>query len=149
MLRAAAVLVPTAIAAALLAACGSSGPETTGQPTNNASGSTASTAPEPTAAGLPFHYQALGESSSPTFRVSTAGLYTVAYSLKGDAQTPGCNVTLAMTADDGTARQVVPGVVLQPTDSKQGSVQIQLTPSSWRFQEGGGCSWEVTVSAAS
>jgi len=140
-----AALVPVVIAAAAttLAACGSSGPETTGQPTP-----TAQPTPATTPAGLPYHYQALGQSSSPTFRVATAGTYTVAYILKGSDQTPDCTVSIAMTADDGTARQVVPGIQLKPTDTKQGSLQVQLTASSWRFQEGGGCSWDVTVSAS-
>lgn len=143
MLRAG-VAVPAAIgAAALLAACGSSGPESTATPTVSSSAT-----PAPTAPGLPFHYQALGESSSPSFHVQTAGTYTVAYVLKGSDQTPNCTVSIAMTADDGTARQVVPGIQLKPTDTKQGSVQVQLTTSSWRFQEGGGCSWDVTVSAS-
>jgi hypothetical protein len=55
-------------------------------------------------------------------------------------------VTIALTADDGTSLQVVPGVKLAPTDTKQGSVPVDLTATGWRFQEGGGCSWDVTVS---
>ena len=137
-----AALVPAAIAAATaIVACGSSGPETTPPP----SGGTP-TVVAPTPGSLPFHYQTLGESSSPSFHVDTAGSYTVAYVLKGSDQTPNCSVTIAMVADDGTARQVVPGIPLQPADTKQGSVKVDLTAATWRFQEGGGCSWDVTVS---
>ncbi len=134
-----------ALAAAALAvvACGSD------------SGSTSPTvglqqtqAPAPTAAGLPFHYEAQGESSGPSFRVDKAADYPVAYELKGSAQQPGCDVTIAVVADDGTSRVVVPGIKLEPTDTKQGSTVVQLNPGNWRFQEGGGCSWSVTVSRA-
>lgn len=141
MPRAAALAVAAAAttAAALLAGCGSSGPET------NSPGAGTPTAAVPTPGELPFHYQALGESSSPSFRVATAGTYTVAYTLKGSTQTPGCTMSIAMVADDGASQQVVPGVQLQPSDTKQGSVPVTLTATNWRFQEGGGCSWEVTV----
>lgn len=146
MPRASLVLATAAAAAGVLvlAGCGSSGPETP-SPTF---GAVPSQAPAPTPGSLPFHYQTLGESSSPSFHVASAGTYTVAYVLKGSDQTPGCTVSISMVADDGSAHQVIPGIQLQPTDTKQGSVQVDLTANNWRFQEGGGCSWDVTVSRA-
>ncbi len=146
MTRAALALAAAASAAAavLLAGCGSSGPDTTTPPT----GSVAPSVAAPTAAALPFHYQALGESSSPSFHVATAGAYGVAWVIKGSTQTPGCTVSIAMVADDGTAQQVVPGEALQPTDTKQGNTPVTLNAGNWRFQEGGGCSWDVTVTKA-
>jgi hypothetical protein len=145
----ASTLVPAALTVTglLLAACGSSGPENTGQPTANTNPtSTRTVVPGPTPAGLPYHYATLGESSSPSFHVATAGTYTVAYVVKGSAGSPACTVSIALTADDGTAQQVLSGVVVKPTDTRPGSVQVSLTASNWRFQEGGGCSWDVTVS---
>jgi hypothetical protein len=137
-------LLICAAAAGALAGCSSSGPELP-----SSTGGVGTVPQAPTPAGLPFHYQFGGQSSSPAFRVSIAGTYTVAYTLKGSTNTPGCNVTIALVADDGSSQVVVPGVTLQPTDSKQGSAQVQLTAATWRFQEGGGCSWDVTVSQGS
>ena len=144
MPRVSLVLVAAAAAALLLAGCSSSGPETT---TSNSSTSTAP--PPPTATGLPFHYQFLGQSSSPSFHVARTGTYTVAYVLKGSDQTPGCTMSIGMVSADGASQQVVSGITLQPTDTKQGSAQVELTASDWHFQEGGGCSWDVTVTVAS
>jgi hypothetical protein len=129
--------------AALLTACGSG--DSSPSPT---AGLQRTAVPAPTAAGLPFHYEAQGESSGPSFRIDRAATYPISYELKGSTQQPGCNVTIAVVADDGTSRVVVPGIVLQPSDTKQGSVQVQMGPGNWRFQEGGGCFWSVTVAKA-
>ena len=139
-------LVLAAAAASLaLAGCSSSGPE----PATSTATPRPTVAAAPTAAGLPFHYQFLGESSSPSFHVTAAGSYTVAYALKGSDQTPGCTMSLAIVSTDGSSQQVFSGITLQPADSKNGSVQVRLTAADWHFQEGGGCSWDVTVTAAS
>jgi predicted small lipoprotein YifL len=141
MHRSPALLGITAAVAAL-AACGSSGPDTTPPST---------TGPSPTAAttlsGLPFHYEALGESSGPTFLVNKSGSYTVAYILKGTAEQPGCTMSIAMVGQDGSVVPIVSGEKLNPTDTRQKSVPVTLKAGDWRFQEGGGCSWNVTVSA--
>lgn len=130
-----------ALGALSLAACGSSGPDVPTPGTN--------LTPLPTLAGLPFQYQAVGESSSPTFKVDRSGSYTVAYTIKGTSDQPNCTVSIAMVADDGAVQQVANGEKLAPTDTRQKSVQVTLKAGSWRFQEGGGCSWTVTVNAAS
>jgi hypothetical protein len=127
-----------ALGAVSLAACGSSGPDVP----------TPSSIATPTVAGLPFQYQAVGESSSPTFRVDRAGTYTIAYTIKGTPEQPNCTVSIAMVADDGAVQPVASGEKLAPTDTRQKSVQATLKPGSWRFQEGGGCAWTVTVNAA-
>jgi hypothetical protein len=129
-----------ATAGIAVAACSSSGPDTTAP-------STSPPAAQPTSAALPFHYEALGQSSSPTFHVDKDGSYTVAYTLKGSADQPGCVASLAMVGSDGSAQQIVGGVKLQPADSKQSSLPETLKRGDWRFQEGGGCSWSVTVTA--
>lgn len=131
-----------ALGALALAACGSSGPEQSGGPT------VAPTAPPPSLAGLPFHYEATGESSSPTFHVAKAGGYTVAYVLKGVADQPSCTMTIVMVAQDGSEQQVVQSAKVAPSDVVQKSVPVTLAVGDWRFQEGGGCSWNVTVNAA-
>lgn len=141
MPRAALPAAALPLVALALAGCGSGGTESPSPTT----GLLHSQAPAPTAAGLPFHYEAQGESSGPSFHVATAATYPVSYELKGSTQQPGCNVTIAVVADDGASHVVVPGVVLQPGDDKKGQVQIQLAAGNWRFQEGGGCSWSVTV----
>jgi hypothetical protein len=133
--------LPVALAVVSLAACGSSGPDTT---TPAPSPTTAL----PTLSGLPYHYQGSGQSSSPTFHVDKAGNYSVDYVIKGSADTPGCMVSIVMVAQDGSEQPVVHGEKLAPTDTKQKSVPVTLTAGDWRFQEGGGCSWSVTVSAA-
>jgi predicted small lipoprotein YifL len=130
-----------AAASASLAACSSSGPEAT-PPAASAPPAT------PTMARLPYHYQTLGESSSPTFHVDKAGDYTVAYVLTGTAQQPGCVVSIVMVGPDGSQQPVVNGEKLNPPDTRQKTVPVTLTAGDWRFQEGGGCSWNVTVSAA-
>jgi hypothetical protein len=122
------------------AACGS------GSSDQAATAAPATLTPAPTPPGLPFHYEAQGQSSSPTFRVDRTGAYTVAYLLRGSADLPGCTVSIAMVADDGTAQPIVSGEKLQPSDTRQKSVPVNLKAGNWRFQEGGGCSWNVTVS---
>lgn len=122
-----------------LAACSSSGPDT-GTPSS-------SPAPaQPTVAGLPFHYEASGQSSSPTFHVSKDGDYSIAYVLKGSTDQPGCVASLTVVGDDGSAQRVAGSVKLQPADTRQSSVTLTLKRGDWRFQEAGGCSWSVTVS---
>jgi hypothetical protein len=129
-----------ALGGASLLACGSSAPETTSpSPAHSAL---------PTLAGLPYHYQSVGQSSSPTFHVDKAGAYTVEYAVKGTAEQPGCTVSIVMVGPDGSEQQVVSNATLQPSDSQQKSVAVNLTAGDWRFQEGGGCSWNVTVSRA-
>lgn len=123
-----------------LAACSSSGPDTT-----TPSGSPAPA--QPTVTGLPFHYEALGQSSSPTFHISRDGDYAVAYVLKGSTDQPGCTAGIALVGEDGSAQRLVTGVKLQPADTKQDTVTMTLKRGDWRFQEGGGCSWSVTVNA--
>jgi hypothetical protein len=130
-----------AAAATSLAACSSSGPDTT---TPSAPVATAA----PTLAGLPYHYESIGESSSPTFHVDKAGAYTVAYVVKGRAEQPDCTVSIVMVGPDGGEQQVASNERLKPTDTRQKTVPVNLTAGDWRFQEGGGCSWNVTVSAA-
>jgi hypothetical protein len=134
-------LLGLAVAAAGLglAACSSSGPDTTVP-----SGSPVPA--QPTTAGLPFHYQALGESSSPTFRVGRDGTYTIAYTLKGSTDQPGCVVSMSVVGPDGSTQRLVSGVKLQPADTRQDSASATLTAGEWRFQEAGGCSWSVSVS---
>ena len=127
-----------------LAACSSAGPSA---PTS--APATATPTPAPTPPGLPFHYETQGESSSPSFHVDRAASYKVDYVLKGSADTPGgCTVGVLLTADDGSSVPVVSGQKLRPADTTQNSVSLALTAGNWRFQEGGGCSWSVTVSAA-
>ncbi len=122
-----------------VAACSSSGPDTTP--------STTPLPAQPTTAGLPFHYDGLGESSSPTFHVDRDGTYTIAYTLKGSTEQPACVVSISVVGPDGSVQQVVSGVKVQPTDTKQDSVPATLRTGDWRFQEGGGCSWSISVSA--
>ncbi len=129
-----------ALGAVCLAACGSSGPDVNAP--------APSLTPAPTLAGLPYHYAATGESSSPTFHVDKAGAYTVAYVLNGTAEQPGCTVSIVMVGPDGGQQKVVSGEKLNPTDTRQKSVAVTLSAGEWRFQEGGGCSWSVTVTAA-
>ena len=136
-----AVLLPAGCAA-LLAACGSSGPETTTNPT-----ASAPARPLVTAASLPFQYQAVGESSSPSFHVATAGTYTVSWALTGSDQQPDCLVSIGLVSKEGQSQQVLAGTKVAPTDTPHGSVALQLTPGDWRFQEGGGCGWKVSVTA--
>lgn len=140
MLASRALLYVTAAVAGLaVAACSSSGPDTTSSATP--------LPPQPTTAGLPFHYDGLGESSSPTFHVGRDGTYAIAYTLKGSNDQPGCVVSISLVGPDGSVQQVVSGVKLQATDTKQDSVPATLRTGDWRFQEGGGCSWSVAVSA--
>ena len=136
-----AVLVVTVAAAGMLAACNSSGPDTTTTPT---SGGTAAPA-APTAAGLPFTFQGSGESSSPAFHVATAGSYVVSWTLTGTQGQPACTVSIALVADDGSSQQLIPGTPVGPSDTKTDSKTVQLTSGGWRFQEGGGCGWKVSV----
>jgi hypothetical protein len=137
-----AILCLAAVAGGLvLAGCGSGGAD---QPTPAQIGGTLAATPP----GLPFHHQATGQSSSPSFRVATAGTYRVDYVIKGSADLPGCIVSISLVADGGSAQQVVSGEKLQPTDTRQNSVQVTLKSGSWRFQEAGGCSWDVTVGPA-
>jgi hypothetical protein len=145
MPRAAALTLPL-LAGLALAACGSG--DQSSSPTANAA-HTLNPAAHPSPAGLPFHYEAQGESSGPSFHVPSTGTYAVSYELKGSAQQPGCNVTIALVADDGSSHVVVPGVVLQPSDDRKGDLQVQLAAGNWRFQEGGGCSWSVNVALPS
>ena len=140
MIHRAAAAAVLAAAAGLLAACGSSGPDVSPQ--------VGGTTPVPTHTpppGLPFHWETVGESSGPSFRVATDATYSVDWTLKGSAQTPNCTVSIVLTSDEGASREVVPPVVLKPTDSKTGTAQVALTAGNWRPQEGGGCSWSVTV----
>jgi len=91
---------------------------------------------------LPFGFQKTGEGSSPEFAVRTAGSYSVAYVVRGS----GCTVSLALTADDGTSAAVASGVQLQSPGTQQGSRAVTLAAGTWRFEEGGGCTWQVRVS---
>jgi hypothetical protein len=127
----------------LTAACGSSGPDTS---TNPPSGPTYT--PQPTAPGLPFQYEATGESSSPSFHITKAGAYTVAWTLKGTPDTPSCTMSIAVVSDDGITKQVLPSTVVKSADTKPGQTPLDLTAGNWRFQEGGGCQWSVTVNQA-
>jgi hypothetical protein len=99
----------------------------------------------PSAASLPFTYQAAGESSSPSFHVDASRNYTVTYHLAGSADLPNCKVTLDVVSTVGEDHQIVPATVLKVTDVKDGSAPVPLAAGDWRFQEGGGCSWKVTV----
>jgi hypothetical protein len=123
------------------AACGSSGPAPGGSAAARATAT-------PGVPGLPFHHEAQGQSSSPSFQVATAGAYRVDYVLKGSADLPGCVVSINLVADDGSAQPVVARVQLQPTDTRQDHAPVTLSAGRWRFQEGGGCSWSVTVGPA-
>ncbi|HZS13195.1 MAG TPA: hypothetical protein VFC09_01225 [Candidatus Dormibacteraeota bacterium] len=125
----------------LLAACSSSG-----TPSSGGTATQSSTA-APTGS-LPFHYEAQGESSSPSFSVAQPGSYAVDYVLKGATQSPGCVVSINLVADDGSTQQVVGGVQLQPSDTRQDRATVTLGAGTWRFQEAGGCGWSVTVGAA-
>lgn len=133
-----------ALLVAVLAAAGCSSNGSTQQ------GGTASPGATPTATtpALPFHYQAKGESSSPTFAVARAGAYKVAYVLQGSADQPGCVVGILLVADDGSSLPIVSDVKLQPSDTRQDQVSETLAAGRWRFQEAGGCSWTVTVDAS-
>jgi hypothetical protein len=124
------------------AACGSSGPDTTSTPTGP------TFTPQPTAPGLPFQYEATGESSSPSFRITKAGSYTVAWTLKGVPDMPSCSMSIAVVSDEGITKQVLPVTVIKSADTKPGQTPLQLTAGNWRFQEGGGCTWSLTVTQA-
>jgi hypothetical protein len=124
----------------LLAACSSSGPDTTTTPPG---GSTA--VPSASTAGLPFSYQGSGESSSTTFHVATTGSYLASWTLTGVTGQPACSVSIALVGNDGSSQQLIPGVPVGPTDTKSDSKTVQLTAGDWRFQEGGGCGWKVSV----
>ena len=134
-------------AALLLAALAAAGCSPSGSTQQGGTGTPQAT-PAPTAPALPFHYQAKGESSSPTFAVARAGSYRVAYTLQGSADQPGCVVGIVLVADDGSSVPVVSDVKLQPSDTRQDTVSETLAAGRWRFQEAGGCSWTVTVDAS-
>jgi len=132
-------------AALSVAGCSSGGGQPSPSPT---AGLLHSAAAGQTPAGVPYHYQALGEGSSPELRIDAAGDYAVAWVLRGSDQSPGCTVSIELVADDGTTEQVVSLVRLQPADTRQGNTRLTLAAATWRFQEGGGCSWQVDVTRA-
>jgi hypothetical protein len=141
-LHRAALSLAVLLAGLTATACGSSGPDTTTTPTGP------TFTPQPTAPGLPFQYEATGESSSPSFHITKAGSYTVTWTLKGVADTPSCSMSLAVVSDEGITKQVVPGTVVKSADTKPGQTPLDLSVGNWRFQEGGGCQWTVTVNQA-
>lgn len=134
-------------AAVLVGALAAAGCSSSGSQQQGGTASPGAT-PPPTAPPLPFHYQAKGESSSPTFAVARAGAYKVSYVLQGSTDQPGCVVGIVLVADDGSSVPVVSDVKLQPSDTRQDQVSETLAAGRWRFQEAGGCAWTVTVDAS-
>jgi len=134
-----------------MAACGGGGAT---YPTSHGGGggiTSVSTSAPPgtsssTGANVIFTYETTGQSSSPNFTVATAGTYTVTYQVTGTSDQPNCAVTIALVSDQGDSRRILgTPVTLQPGQTTQGSSPQQLGAGGWRFQEGGGCDWKVTV----
>jgi hypothetical protein len=160
-MRCSAVLVGGAVMGAI-AACGSG---TTATPTghgggsggivttvSSGSGSGINTPPagsQPAQGNELFAYEATGQSSSPNFTVPSAGTYTVTYHVVGTSDQPNCTVTIALVSDQGETKRILGSpVTLQPGQTSDGSSSQQLAAGGWRFQEGGGCDWKVTVAKA-